>query len=64
MLDCYTFDGHVEFQTFTGPESFPVSFTLIRAEDADEGLLEQAAQALSKFLINYHYMSATIDDDE
>ncbi len=54
--------------TFMGPEEYPVSFTLIRAKDADPYLTEYAGRAICQFIINENFLkdedSDMMDDDD
>lgn len=58
MLDHYTYEGAIEFETFTGPYFAPFHFTLFIAPGQDEELRQKAAMAVACFLVD-----ATMDKE-
>lgn len=60
ILDCYTFEGRLEFMSYHGPKESKIKFVLVLAPDADEWLVNSAALAISGLLVD----SANIEVDE
>ena len=64
MLACHTFKGKLEIMTFTGSQEVPIAFNLMVAEDADESLVNMAAEAIGLFLLREYIPADNMEDDE